>query len=190
MTAKSPGSPRNYTDCSKRLYHYNHVYTRVIVFIAIGIVDSSDSFKSPLCTTPKAPIMIHLYALGANIKKKWLPFPKIFCFVIFSMGRSTSENFSFTYTKISSISLRVFKCCSCTSSSSKKHYIYSTMKIYSILIPLFFLRAENDDSHGDIASKLLSKIIEYKFYYLKSANLLPFFYFVINGFKRFQETSF
>jgi len=64
------------------------------------------------------------------------------------------------------------------------------MKIYSILIPLFFLRAENDDSHGDIASKLLSKIIEYKFYYLKSANLLPFFYFVINGFKRFQETSF
>ena len=161
-------SVTNYTDCSKRLYHYNHVYRRVIVFIAIGIVDSFDSFKSPLCTTPKAPIMIHLYALGTNIKKKWLPFPKISCFVIFSMGRSTSENFFFTYTKNSSISLRVFKCCSCTRlSSSKKHYIYSTMKIYSIFIPLFFFRAENDNSHRDIVLRLLSKIIEYKCYYLK-----------------------
>ena len=171
MTAKSPGSPsvlhmiRNYTVYSMRLYHYKHVYRRAIVFIAIDIVDSSDSFNSPLHTIPKAPIMIHPYALGTNIKKKWLPFPKTSCFVMFLMGRRTSENFSFMYTKISSISLRFFKCCSCTTSSSKKHYIYSTMKIYSIFIPLFFFRAEDDSSHGDIAkngAKLLSKIIECK----------------------------
>ena len=51
-----------------------------IVLIAMGIIDPSESTKSPLCTTPKAPAhnMVH-HAITIATSFKTLPSPRKSC---------------------------------------------------------------------------------------------------------------